>query len=317
MYTLDIKDPDKLFMVSDTHFAHFNICRYCHRPFFSRKEMDEALIENWNKVVPEDGIVVHCGDFMLPHKWGLKEYWKYVNRLHGKIYLIPGNHDRIEKGYYNETHPHITGNMLQLNRPSKLIVVDDIMKINVEGISIMASHYPMLAYPTDYQIFGHIHTLSDGTCYGIDGDVTKKLRKTQYDVGVDQNGYKPISYWELVDIFKKKACEEPKQEEMEHVQPTQQIGENFENTLVDCVCKSPDHIYLIKFDNDADITERECYIEPHLSTGNFWERLVQGIKYIFGFKCRYGDFDEIVIDKNTYKPFKQIVKFFEDDGKQS
>ena len=87
------------------------------------------------------------------------------------------------------------------------VIVQDIVKINVEGISILACHYPMLSYPTDYQIFGHIHTLSDGTCYGIDGDVPSKLKKTQYDVGVDQNGYKPISYWEWVDIMRNKACE--------------------------------------------------------------------------------------------------------------
>ena len=55
-----------------------------------------------------------------------------------------------------------------------------------------------------YTVFGHIHTLSDGTCYGLDEDVNHRLRKTQYDVGVDQNGYKPISYWQLCDIFREK-----------------------------------------------------------------------------------------------------------------
>lgn len=207
MYTVDIKDPDKLFFTSDTHWGHFNICKYCHRPFESRSDMDKKLIENWNSVVPEDGIIIHCGDFMLPHKEGFKEYWKYVQQLNGTIYFTRGNHDRIRIGEYNETHPDVTGKMLQLRKPTKMIV-QDIIKVNVEGISILACHYPMLSYPTDYQVFGHIHTLADGTCYGIDGDVTKRLRKTQYDVGVDQNGYKPISYWELVDIFRNKAKEE-------------------------------------------------------------------------------------------------------------
>lgn len=86
-----------------------------------------------------------------------------------------------------------------------LIASVDIAKIEVDGVKIIASHYPMLAYPADYQVFGHIHTMSDGTCHGVDGDVNTKLRKTQYDVGVDQNGYKPISYWELCDIFRNKA----------------------------------------------------------------------------------------------------------------
>ena len=56
--------------------------------------MDQTLIKNWNAVVPEDGIVVHCGDFMLPHNEDIKEYNKYLNRLNGRVLLLNGNHDR-------------------------------------------------------------------------------------------------------------------------------------------------------------------------------------------------------------------------------
>lgn len=193
MYELNVETPDKLFFTSDTHWGHFNISKYCHRPFNSRSEMDNALIDNWNKVVPQDGIVVHCGDFMLPHKEDIKEYEKILKKLNGNILLCRGNHDRIP---------------LSIERQGKLIAVVDIVMVYVDGIKIMASHYPMLAYPADYQVFGHIHTLSDGTCYGIDGDVNNRMRKTQYDVGVDQNKYKPISYRQLCDIFRNKAKEE-------------------------------------------------------------------------------------------------------------
>ena len=62
--------------------------------------MDNTLIENWNSVVPEDGIVVCCGDFMLPHKNDFKEYEKYLKKLNGTVYLTAGNHDRIENGEY-------------------------------------------------------------------------------------------------------------------------------------------------------------------------------------------------------------------------
>jgi calcineurin-like phosphoesterase family protein len=192
MFTLKIENADKLYMTSDSHFQHFNITKYCHRPFESRKQMDDALIANWNSVVPEDGIVVHCGDFMLPHKNGDKEYKKIWDKLNFKtLVLCRGNHDRIDCGVYEYG--------------DKTVIVKDIVMIEVESIKIMACHYPMLAYPADYQVFGHIHTLSDGTCYGIDGDVNDRLRATQYDVGADQNGYTPISYWQLVDIFRNKA----------------------------------------------------------------------------------------------------------------
>ena len=190
MYELTVENPDKLFFTSDTHWGHFNISKYCHRPFNSRSEMDNALIDNWNKVVPPDGIVVHCGDFMLPHKEDIKEYEKILKKLNGNILLCRGNHDRIP---------------LSIEPQGKLIAVVDIAMVYADKVKIMASHYPMLAYPADYQVFGHIHTLSNGICYGIDGDVNNRIRKTQYDVGVDQNGYKPVSYWQLCDIFRNKA----------------------------------------------------------------------------------------------------------------
>jgi calcineurin-like phosphoesterase family protein len=192
MFTFSVLDADKLYFSSDSHFGHFNITKYCHRPFESRSQMDHTLIDNWNSVVPEDGIVVHCGDFMLPHEMSDKEYKKIWEKLNFKtLVLCRGNHDRIECGTYEYG--------------DKTVIVVDIAMIEVEGIKIMACHYPMLSYPADFQVFGHIHTLYDGTCYGIDGDVNDRLRKTQYDVGVDQNNYTPVSYWQLVDVFRNNA----------------------------------------------------------------------------------------------------------------
>lgn len=155
--------------------------------------MNEALIANWNRVVPKDGIVVHCGDFTLIREENLKDYEKIANKLNGRILLIRGNHDRVPLTIEN-------------NPESKFIAIVDMAKIKVEGITIMATHYPLLAYPAKYSVFGHIHTMNDGTVHGTDGPVTKKLNKTQYDVGVDQNNYTPISYWQLCDIFKNKNC---------------------------------------------------------------------------------------------------------------
>lgn len=184
MKTLIIEDPSKLFFISDTHFGHFNIAKLCNRPYNSRKEMDEGLIENWNKVVPEDGIVIHCGDFMLPHKVGYKEYSKYINKLNGTIYLTRGNHDKIDLGNYDDK-----------------LIVSDCMYIQVEKTLIYAQHYPCLAFNGDIQVFGHIHTLSDGKVHGLDSDVPAKLKFNQYDVGVDQNNYTPINYNQLINII--------------------------------------------------------------------------------------------------------------------
>ena len=188
MDTLTIDETDKLFFCSDSHHGHFHICKYCHRPFQSRSEMDQTLIKNWNEVVPEDGIVVHCGDFMLPHNEDIKEYNRYLNQLHGRVLLLRGNHDKASLDWVSD----------------KLIAVRDQAMIVVDGVKIFAQHYPCAAFNGDYHVYGHIHTLADGSCYGIDGDVTKVMRKNTYDVGVDQNNYTPVSYWQLCDIFRKK-----------------------------------------------------------------------------------------------------------------
>lgn len=198
MYTLNIDNSDKLFFTSDIHFGHYNISKYCLRPFESRSDMDKQLIDNWNSVVPEDGIVVCCGDFMLPHKTCFKEYWKYIKQLNGTIYLTRGNHDRIDIGEYNETNQNVPHNLVQSNILPKLIV-QDMIKIYVNDISIFACHYPLFSFPADFQVFGHIHTLSDGTCHGIDKNIIKHLSDFQYDVGVDHNNYKPISYRSLMN----------------------------------------------------------------------------------------------------------------------
>ena len=149
--------------------------------------MDQTLIKNWNEVVPEDGIVVHCGDFMLPHNEDIKEYMHYLNQLNGRVLLLRGNHDRASLDWENE----------------KLIAVRDNALIYVDGVKIYAQHYPCAAFNGDYHVYGHVHTLSDGICYGMDAESMKAMKRVTYDVGVDQNNYTPVSYWQLCDIIRK------------------------------------------------------------------------------------------------------------------
>jgi calcineurin-like phosphoesterase family protein len=56
----------KTFFISDTHFGHTNICNFTNydgsplRPWDIIEEHDAALIENWNRVVPNVSIEL-CG----------------------------------------------------------------------------------------------------------------------------------------------------------------------------------------------------------------------------------------------------------------
>lgn len=173
--------PDHTFFTSDTHFGHANIIRFCNRPFRNVEEMNEALIENWNLVVSEDDTVFHLGDFAF----GGSNVWKsIIPRLNGHINLIIGNHDRknLRQGYM-----------------SYFDMVVPQLQIEIEDNSIYLNHYPFLCYGGSYrgvwQLFGHVH--SGPQADGLDTSRLRVLLPTQYDVGVDNNNFTPISYREV------------------------------------------------------------------------------------------------------------------------
>ena len=58
-----LQDVGKIWFTSDPHFSHANIMRFCDRPFESVKDMDEALIRNWNECVTDNDIAFILGDF--------------------------------------------------------------------------------------------------------------------------------------------------------------------------------------------------------------------------------------------------------------
>lgn len=173
--------PDHTFFTSDTHFGHANIIRFCNRPFRNVEEMNEALIENWNKVVSKGDTVFHLGDFAF----GGSSVWNsIIPRLNGHINLIIGNHDRknLRQGYM-----------------SYFDMVVPQLQIEIEDNSIYLNHYPFLCYGGSYrgvwQLFGHVH--SGPQADGLDISRLRVLLPTQYDVGVDNNNFTPISYREV------------------------------------------------------------------------------------------------------------------------
>ena len=86
-----------IWLISDTHFGHENILGFIDsrtgkhiRPFSSVEEMDEVMIENWNKVIKPGDKVYHLGDVFMGPKDEFIKKWK---RLNGQKRLILGNHD--------------------------------------------------------------------------------------------------------------------------------------------------------------------------------------------------------------------------------
>lgn len=176
---------NKVYFTADTHFNHANIIKFCNRPFKNVEQMNETLIANWNYVVGENDIVFHLGDFCLG---GAAEWTKLLDRLNGKIYLILGNHDlkNIRQGFI-QRFEHVALQMF----------------IMVDKQKMYLSHYPFLCFEGGYkdvwQLFGHVHTRKNNT--GIDAERLRYLYPTQYDVGVDNNDFKPMSFEQVKAII--------------------------------------------------------------------------------------------------------------------
>ena len=190
---LNLKEQN-IFFTSDAHFMHDNIIKYCNRPFFSVEEMNHTIIENWNKTVGEKDIVFILGDFCFRSSYTT---WAYLlNRLNGIKYLVRGNHDR---------HKDIP--------LDKFVQVSEMLNIHIKGdeeISdgqrITLCHYPMItwyqSHRGSWQLFGHIHTIPNSTGSET-GYVQDRISPNQYDVGVDQNNFTPISYEDVKAIITK------------------------------------------------------------------------------------------------------------------
>ena len=88
-----------VFFTADQHFGHKNIIEYCNRPFSDVEEMNEALIENWNKTVDNNDKIFVLGDFALGSS---ENIIKWGRALKGNKMLILGNHDRASKSVYLE-----------------------------------------------------------------------------------------------------------------------------------------------------------------------------------------------------------------------
>lgn len=85
------------------------------------------------------------------------------------------------------------------------------------------------------------------------------------------------------------------------------MAEEKTTDLIVCDCYSPDHQLIIRYDKEDD----EAYIHYHLVNRSFWSRVKYGIKYIFGYKSRYGAFDEVVLGRQHAEKFKKLAEFLE------
>gem|GEM_PF-1823314 len=80
---------------SDFHLGHFNIIRYCNRPFADTREMDEVIVDRLNASVKPNDTLCFLGDFCLGKHDNVAAY---RNRLACQaIHFIDGNHNKTTR----------------------------------------------------------------------------------------------------------------------------------------------------------------------------------------------------------------------------
>ena len=160
------------FYIADTHFCHKNIMKYENRPFDSVEEMDQTIINNWNKKIKINDTIYIIGDFAFGKPEQIKDI---INNLNGKKILVKGNHDKTI----------LKNNELR----DMFFLIKDYMVIKENEDILVLFHYPIHMWDRShygsYHLFGHVHSSFVSHA------------KNAYNVGVDVNSFEPLTFKEI------------------------------------------------------------------------------------------------------------------------
>lgn len=154
-------------LISDTHFFHDNIIRYCGRP----EDHDAQMLKNWVDSVKADDIILHLGDITMGKR---DAFEKIAPSLTGQKYLIKGNHDTRNDEYYRKL--------------GFTIVLP--FQMDYKGYTVGFTHEPIeygfTTYPKHINVHGHIHERS-------------KESRRFVNASVEQTQYAPVWIESLLD----------------------------------------------------------------------------------------------------------------------
>lgn len=181
---------DKIWISSDTHGFHVNITRgtsawgtngeFKLRDFDTPDEMTAQMADNFNSVIPDDGILFHLGDWSFAGEPNIERFRNMLNVK--QIHLLTGNHDHhIERG--NWDHLFATRQKyleLELGKHLKFCLF----------------HFPIASWNDirkgSFHLHGHQH---------LQGDIRFGNGKMM-DVGCDGNNLFPYKLTDVIDLLK-------------------------------------------------------------------------------------------------------------------
>lgn len=169
------------YFTADLHLGHSKILEYTKRNkyFQDVKSMDDEIITRWNETVRVTDTVYVLGDFTLGSKRSAVDY---LNRLNGKINIIPGGHDLWARKFTDTSKVKILPPLVSL----------EYQQGNDYPLVIVLCHYPMKSWDRSHygswHLYGHVHGNMKGEYNSL-------------DVGVDAQNLYPVSLDELKTYF--------------------------------------------------------------------------------------------------------------------
>ena len=144
------------YYIADLHFFHQAMNTHMDkRGFEDIHQMNTYMIEKWNQKVRKKDEVVILGDL----SWGnVQDTNTLLQQLHGKLYMIQGNHDRFL-------------NHREVNT-SRFVWIKPYAEMSDNNRKVVLCHYPILCYngqyhltakgiPKTYMLYGHVHDTKD------------------------------------------------------------------------------------------------------------------------------------------------------------
>lgn len=163
-----------LFVTSDLHFSHKGVLKFCpaERPFSSVEEMNEALIDNWNRTVTKRDTVWVLGDVSFAKTW--EETAGLLDQLKGNKNLILGNHD---------LHVPISTWLTKFRKAVPLRIVDNMILTHIPV------HHSQLEFRWSHNVHGHLHNKV------VLHEDSHKPDARYINVSCEHTGLKPLA-WE-------------------------------------------------------------------------------------------------------------------------
>jgi calcineurin-like phosphoesterase family protein len=195
---IKIDNERKVWVTSDTHYGHTNICRGVTnwrlpdgsvpesqtRDFPTVEKMNATIVNNINNLVGQDDVLIHLGDWSFG---GFENIEEFRNRIVcQEIHLVLGNHDH-----------HIDRN--RGNCQSLFASVNWFSQIEYDKHTLECCHYPISSWNNLRKGRIHLH----GHCHLPNNQKVSNGRRI--DVGMDgSESFEPYNLRELIKFMLKK-----------------------------------------------------------------------------------------------------------------